>query len=173
MGPQGVQGVQGVQGATGPTGPQGLQGIQGAASQVTGPTGPFGPTGATGPLGTFLQTILYPIDGGGVVIATGVQRGDISIGYDCTITKWRLLGDQSGSIVVDLWKDTYANYPPTVADTITASAKPTISATTKNESSTLTGWTTSVTAGDVIRVNVDSVTSLTYCTLALTVQRTL
>ena len=32
----------------------------------------------------------------------------------------------SGSIVIDVWKDTYANFPPIVADTITASAKPTL-----------------------------------------------
>ena len=55
----------------------------------------------------------------------------------------------SGSIVIDVWKDTYANFPPTVADTITASAKPTLSSATKSDDTTLTGWTTAVTAGDV------------------------
>jgi hypothetical protein len=55
----------------------------------------------------------------------------------------------------------YANYPPTVADTITASAKPTLSSATKAEDSTLTGWSTSVTAGDVIGFKVDSATTVT------------
>jgi hypothetical protein len=91
-----------------------------------------------------------------------------------TITKVRLLSSDaavtSGSIVVDVWKDTYANYPPTVADTITASAKPTITTATKSEDSTLTGWTTSVAAGDVFGFNVDSVTSLKRVTLELTVE---
>jgi hypothetical protein len=68
----------------------------------------------------------------------------------------------SGAIQFDLWKDTYANYPPTVADTIIPSGtKPNIAATNnKNTGSTLTGWTTSITAGDVIYLNVDSVTAL-------------
>lgn len=117
------------------------------------------------------EILFYPINGGGVQIATGVQRLDLVVPYACTITGWTLLADQSGSIVVDIWKDTYANYPPTVADTITASAKPTITTATKAQSSTLTGWTTSLTAGDVLRFNVDSVTTCTYVGLYLTVRR--
>jgi len=53
-----------------------------------------------------------------------------------------------GDAVIDLWKDTYANFPPTSADTITASARPTLSSAVKGQSSTLTGWTTAVAAGD-------------------------
>lgn len=110
------------------------------------------------------------IDGGGSVITTGV-KGSIRIPFACTITKWTLLSDDatptSGSIVVDIWKDSFANHPPTVADTITASAKPTITTATKAESSTLTGWTTAIAAGDILRFNVDSVTSLTKVVLEL------
>jgi len=75
----------------------------------------------------------------------------------------------SGSIVVDIWKDTYANFPPTVADTITASAKPILSAATKSIDTTLTGWTKSISAGDILRYNVDSVTTCTRVVLSLTV----
>jgi hypothetical protein len=78
----------------------------------------------------------------------------------------------SGSIVIDIWKDSYANYPPTVADTITGSAKPTITTDTKANSSTLTGWTTSVTAGDILYFNVDSVTSITNVVLTMKVTKT-
>jgi hypothetical protein len=115
--------------------------------------------------------VMFLIDGGGATITTGV-KGDLTIPFACTITEWTLMGDQSGSIVVDIWKDTYANFPPVVGDSITASAKPTISGATKGQSSTLTGWTTSVAAGDTLRFNVDSITSLTRCTLGLKVTRT-
>lgn len=120
----------------------------------------------------FVKTsaVSFVIDGGGSAITTGI-KGDILIPFACTITQASLLADQSGSIVLDLWKDTYANSPPTVADTITASAKPTITSATKSQDSTLTGWTTSVAAGDILRINVDSVTSITRCTLALKVTR--
>jgi hypothetical protein len=107
------------------------------------------------------------------VISTGVQ-GFVTAPVTGTIVKVRLLSSDaaatSGSIVVDIWKDSYANYPPTVADTITASAKPTITTTIKSEDSTLTGWTTSVTAGDVFGFNVDSVTSLKRVTVELHVE---
>ena len=80
-----------------------------------------------------------------------------------------MLADQTGSIVVDIWKDTYGNFPPTVADTITAAAKPTIAAGTKDTDTTLTGWTKAITAGDILRFNVDSAATVTKVTLSLTV----
>ncbi len=108
------------------------------------------------------------IDGGGVAITTGL-KGDLFIPFACTITSVTMLADQSGSIVIDVWKDTYANYPPTVADTITASAKPTISTATKSQDLTLTGWTISCSPGDTLRFNVDSITTVTRVTLSLKV----
>lgn len=121
-------------------------------------------------IGLSTIAIAFVIDGGGATITTGV-KGDITIPFACTITEWTLLADQSGSIQIDIWKDTYANYPPTVADTITASAKPLFSTTTKGQSSTLTGWTTSIASGDTLRFNVDSVTTCQRVTLSLKVTR--
>jgi hypothetical protein len=115
--------------------------------------------------------IVFVIDAGASVITTGV-KGDLVIPFACTITEWTLLSDVSGSIVVDIWRDTYANYPATVADTITGSAKPTITSATKNTSTTLTGWTTSIVAGSVLRFNVDSVTSCKRVTLMIKVTKT-
>jgi len=111
------------------------------------------------------------IDGSGSVITTGI-KGDLEIPFDCTINRVTLLADQSGSIVIDIWKDTYANYPPTVADTITASAKPTLSTADKSQDSTLTGWTTTITAGDTLRFNVDSIATITRVLLSLKVTKT-
>lgn len=96
---------------------------------------------------------------------------DLVVPFDCTITGVTLLADTSGSIVVDIWKDTYANFPPTDADSITASAVPTISSATKSQDTTLTGWTTAVSAGDILRFNVDSVTDVTQVTIALSIER--
>lgn len=106
------------------------------------------------------------IDGGGGVITTGV-KSYLVVPYGCTITGWTLLGDVSGSMVIDVWKDTYANYPPTVADTITGADKPTISSSTKGQNLTLSAWTTAVTAGDTIGFNVDSCSTITKATLVI------
>jgi len=122
---------------------------------------------------TQVEALTYIIDGGGVAITTGV-KGDLYLPYDLTVEGWTLLANPAGAIVVDLWADSYANYPPTVADTITASAKPTIAATNAAaQSSTLTGWTTSLPAGRTIRLNVDSCATITRCTVILTVRRAL
>lgn len=118
-----------------------------------------------------INTITFIIDGGGSAITTGV-KGDLEITFNCTINRVTLLADQSGSIVVDIWKDTYLNYPPTDADSITASAPPTLSSATKSQDSTLTGWTTTITAGDTLRFNVDSITTCTRVTISLKVTKT-
>ena len=99
---------------------------------------------------------------------------DIVVPFACTITKASLLGAAAttGSIVIDIWKDTYANFPPTDADSITASAPPTITTAVKSEDATLTGWTKALAAGDVLRFNVDSVTDITRVTLVLDITRT-
>src|SRR3990167_14057 len=95
------------------------------------------------------------LDGGGVVITTGIKL-DVEVPAKCSITAASLFADQTGSMVVDIWKDTYANFPPTVADTITASAKPTISSAIKSQDTTLTGWTKALALGDGLRINLDS-----------------
>lgn len=118
------------------------------------------------------RTLTCVIDGGGSVITTGV-KAFVSCPYTGTITGARLLSTDpavtTSSIVIDVWKLGYASYPPTVADTITASAKPTLSSAVKSDDTTLTGWTTSVTAGDVFGFNVDSVTAAKQVTLQLTI----
>lgn len=112
----------------------------------------------------------FVIDGGGSVLTTGV-KGDVEVPFDATIVTARLFADQSGSVVVDVWKDTYANFPPTNADSIAASAKPTLSSAAKSQDSTLTGWTKTLTKGDVLRFNVDSATTVQRVTLSLGLTR--
>jgi hypothetical protein len=109
------------------------------------------------------------IDGGGSAITTGVKL-DFEVPFGCTLTAWRLLADTSGSIVIDVWKDTYANFPPTVADTISTS-KPTLSAATKAEDTTITDWTEVLAAGDILRFNVDSAATVTRVLLSLSYTR--
>lgn len=118
-----------------------------------------------------ISTVGITINGNGSAITTGVV-GDVLVPYGATITQATILADQTGSIVIDVWKDTYANYPPTVADSITAAAPPTISSSNKSQDATLTGWTTSISAGDTIRFNVNSCSSITRATLILKVTRT-
>lgn len=164
-GPTGASGASGVNGPTGPTGPTGSAGVDGP----TGPTGNLGPTGPTGPGNA---AIGYVFDGQDNTIVTGVAGTGLQVQFGCTINSVTLLANQTGSIVIDIWKDTYANYPPTVADSICASAKPTITSSNKSTDSTLTGWTTTINSGDVLYFNVDSCNAITNCVLILGVTKT-
>jgi len=115
-------------------------------------------------------SLTFIIDGGGSAITTG-QKGHLEIPFACTIQQVTMLAAQSGSIVVDIWKDTYANFPPTNADSITASAPPTISSAQKSQDSTLAGWTKSISSGDILAFNVDSCATITRVTISLKVER--
>jgi len=128
------------------------------------------PAGSSGGGGGAEASLTFIIDGGGSAITTG-QKGHLEIPFACTIKQVTMLADQSGSIVVDIWKDTYASFPPTDADSITASAPPTISASQKSQDSTLTGWTKSISSGDILAFNVDSCSTITRVTISLKVER--
>lgn len=117
------------------------------------------------------DTIQFIVDGGGSAITTGV-KGDIMIPFNCTVLGWDIVADTSGSIVIDVWKDTYANFPPTVADTIAGTEKPTLSSAVKNQDTSLSSWTTTLTRNDWLRFNVDSATTVTRVTIAIRVKRT-
>lgn len=119
--------------------------------------------------------IAFVIDGGGSAITTGM-KGYLEIPFACTITAATLLADQSGSIVVDIFKCTYSQFDagsthPVSGDKITASAPPTISSTTKSQDTTLTGWTKAITAGDILAFNVNSITTCQRVTVSLTVTK--
>lgn len=106
------------------------------------------------------------LDGGGAVLSTGVKF-DMPVGFNATITGVEMLADVTGSIVVDIWKDSFGAYPPTVADKITGLTPPTISAAQKYQDFALVGWTTAIAAGDCFRFNVNSVSVIKRVTISL------
>jgi hypothetical protein len=100
------------------------------------------------------------IDGGGSAITSG-QKGYLSVPYNCTLQSVTMLADTTGSLTLDVWRDTYANYPPTVLDSIVGSNYPTITSGIKYTDSVLSGWSTSVTGSNVLGFNVNSCSSIT------------
>ena len=103
-----------------------------------------------------------------VPLTTGAQ-GYYTVPYSGTITGWTLTADVAGSIVFDIWKK--AGAIPTVTDTITASAKPSLSSAQLGSSNTLTGWTTTLLEGDVLGYNIDSCSVITQVTLTIKVTK--
>lgn len=111
-------------------------------------------------------------DGTNAIVAATEPDQWVEVPFDAVIVSARLGADASGSIVLDLWRDTYANYPPDVGDTITASAKPTLSSALKAEDTTLTGWSTTLTRGQWLRVHVDSAATCKRVVLSLGLRKT-
>lgn len=114
---------------------------------------------------------VFEFDAFGSVIQPGVA-GFRQMPFNANITGWSLLADTTGDLVIDIWKDTFANFPPTVADTITASAKPTLSSARAAQDSTLDGWTTALEEGSVLGFNIDSASAITKAALTLNLERT-
>lgn len=114
------------------------------------------------------RPVTYVVDNSGSAITAGDSTiASVPVEVTGTITKAVLLADVSGSAVVDVRKSTYSGFP--TVSSIAASAKPTLSASQKSQDTTLTGWTTSVTAGDVLQFRVDSASTVTRLTLVLTI----
>jgi hypothetical protein len=180
-GPPGMDGDEGEPGPPGPPGPSspGTPGAAGEPGSIGPPgfDGEDGEDGFPGPPGTAGAdatgtdfTVSFLIDGGGVALAAGL-KGWYQVPVAGTIVAARLVADTTGSAVVDLWKEVYGSLPATVADTITAAAKPTLASAQKYQDTTLTGWTTAVAAGDWIYVNLDSISGIVVLAVALTIRR--
>ena len=119
-----------------------------------------------------LFTMPFTFLNNGAVLNTGVQEAAyLQVPCACEIKNVRMYGSPSGSIVVDLWKDTYANYPPAVGDSIVASAPPTISSGVKSEDTTLSGWSKTLAEGDGILPDIVSVTNMTWVKVVLLAER--
>jgi hypothetical protein len=113
------------------------------------------------------------LDGGGQPIAAGIKC-DLPIDFACSVTGWTVLGDQAGSIRIDLWKSSYAAFPPVVAGSMPGANanKPQATGAVKAQGG-VASWTVSaIAAGEIVRVNVDTVAAFTRVTLGLALRRT-
>jgi hypothetical protein len=137
---------------------------------VRGPAGADGTDGTNGTNGaSYPETEgMYVIDGGGEVITTG-SKGFLQLPFTGTITGWTVLSDQSGSIEIDVKKASYSDFPTTAS--IAGTDLPTLSTAQKNSSSSLTGWTTTITAGDILEFIVNSVTAVTRVSIIINFTR--
>jgi hypothetical protein len=108
-----------------------------------------------------------------VELVNTVNRVDLVIPYAGTVVGAVVtsLGGP-GSAVIDIWKDTYANWPPDVDDSILASAKITLSTESKyqNNDPAGTGWETAIAAGDILRFNLESVDVFTALFITLLIR---
>jgi len=132
----------------------------GGVALVTVPTvaGPQGAAGQGRSLGAYFTT-----PGGGALglpvnaVEALVNGGPCSILEVLVLTK-----GGPGSCTVKLWKaNLSSHYPPVSADDISGGTNVVISSGTTYQNSTLTGWTTSLAADDVILITLSATSSFT------------
>lgn len=97
----------------------------------------------------FIQSVPIYVDGltvGGKVLC------DVRIPFGCKILAYSITADAVGNATVEIWKTTFANFPPSVSDKITGISPITLAGQAARVVSTITDWSTvDVAAGDTLR----------------------
>jgi len=109
------------------------------------------------------------IDGAGAAITSG-EKGHIEVPFPATINRVTLACDQSGNIDLDIYKGTYAAFPPTVS--ICSGAWPHTSGDIKYQDSILSNWVKTIASGDILAfVAKGAASSIQRCTVSLGVYK--
>lgn len=116
-----------------------------------------------------VRSVGITIDGGGSAVTTGT-KGYIEVPYACTILSATMLADQNGGCGINVWRTNSTGFPPTAVGKISGAATPVLTATNWMRDSTLTGWTKTLAAGDILGFNVESNATITRITLQLKLQ---
>lgn len=117
-----------------------------------------------------IRGIYLTVDGGGSAITTGV-KGYLYLPYACTINSWTLVADQTGSIVIDIWRAVYPTIPSS-GNSIAGSQLPTLASQVNAQNATLNTWTVAVPAGSLFGFNVNSASTVTRANLTIAVTTT-
>jgi hypothetical protein len=130
-------------GSQGETGAQGTDGVE---------------AGATGVLNLVMS-------GGGSVISSGTV-GFVEIPYNVQFNQWSLYAGETGTLFVSIDKSSYSNFGSWTD--IVGSTGPNIIDGIKNQDVDISDWDSPTGApGDVLRISIDSIDTITVATLAL------
>tara|TARA_B100000614_G_scaffold233074_1_gene228161 strand:+ start:271 stop:945 length:675 start_codon:yes stop_codon:yes gene_type:complete len=110
------------------------------------------------------RTVNYVIDSGSLPMQTG-DKGKLTIDVTGVIENIRVLADQTGDIVLDIGKASFADYPN--FNSITAGQRVQLTNTNKYFDDVLNNWTTTITAGDILRFDVISVNQIRRLLISL------
>jgi hypothetical protein len=109
-------------------------------------------------------------DGAGNPIVAPITRY-LYMPFAAAIIGYALLADVSGSTSVDVWKEPFTGYPPTVANSITGGNPMTLSSAQSIAFTTIpASWTTGINAADCLAFNVSTSSSIKVLTAQLIIQ---
>lgn len=105
--------------------------------------------------------VLFEFTAGGSALQSGGRTNSAEARTAGTIGSWLFMvrsDDPAATCVVDVFKTSEGSYG--AGASITASAKPFLTAAMINSSSTLTGWTTAISVGDIFYARIISITGI-------------
>ncbi len=103
------------------------------------------------------RTVNYVIDSGSTPMIAG-DKGKLTIDVSGVIESVKVLCDQTGDIVFDISKCTFAQYPN--FSSITNGQRIQLQSSDKYFDDVLNNWVTTIVAGDILNFNVVSVTGI-------------
>tara|TARA_A200000159_G_scaffold21232_1_gene17966 strand:- start:1054 stop:1728 length:675 start_codon:yes stop_codon:yes gene_type:complete len=110
------------------------------------------------------RTVNYVIDSGSLPMQPG-DKGKITIDVTGLIENIRVLSDQTGDIVLEIEKCTFADYPNFTS--ITGGSRVQLTNSDKYFDDVLNSWTTTIGAGDILRFTVVSVNNIRRLLISL------
>ena len=116
-------------------------------------------------------SIHVTIGSGQNVPSTGV-KGFLEVPFNARVLRWTLMADQSGSAQIDIWKDIFANFPPTDADSIVGVGTEPYLSSEQARQDTAPDWDQmTLNTGDILAFNLDSVSTCEQLDLDIRVER--
>ena len=111
--------------------------------------------------------------GSGTTVPTTGIKGYLEVPFNARVTRWTLMADASGSAQIDIWKDTWANFPPTDADSIVGAGTEPYLSGEQARRDTAPDWDQlTLNEGDILVFNLDSVVTCKQLDLDIKVERT-
>jgi len=110
------------------------------------------------------RTVNYVIDSGSLPMQIG-DKGKLALDVTGVIESITVLCDQTGDIVFDISKCTFADYP--AFNSITAAQRVQLTNSNKYFDDVLNNWTTTIVAGEILNFSVISVTDVRRLLISL------
>ena len=110
------------------------------------------------------SSLAITVDNGTSAVTTG-NKTFITIPYNCTITGWSLLSNTSGNLSITISTSTVGTFP--TLTTISGVTPPELSNSQVASNYSLTGWSTALTAGEILVATVTGTPTVNLATLTL------
>ena len=119
---------------------------------------------------TLLSELIVTMRGFGSPLVVN-SKTYLRIPYNCQLLGWDIIADQTGSLVIEVWKGTFDELPDSEDDSITGENDPTITNNIKATDDVLEDWSKILAEGDYLCFNIKSAASITAAVLTLKITK--